>query len=127
LAENQTKEEKMRDDKTKSATGISDYLAVYSSLYFMIPAVPEIPDFKRLKINLGKTLIETVDSYYERFKVKKGVEWAKSFKAGMNRFPDRVKRLNELALLANECTTLKKLDKIRAEVEKLIYGDKEGK
>ncbi len=117
----------MRDDKTKSATGISDYLAVYSSLYFMIPAVPEIPDFKRLKINLGKTLIETVDSYYERFKVKKGVEWAKSFKAGMNRFPDRVKRLNELALLANECTTLKKLDKIRAEVEKLIYGDKEGK
>jgi len=117
----------MKDDKTKPA----DDLQFYSNTYFRLFAeMGENHSHESLKVSLAKYPIETVDEYFERRKRDHsggGDSWAQNFKADMNRFPERVKRLNKLAVQANRCTTVKKLEKIYNEVGKLVNGDMGGK
>jgi hypothetical protein len=117
----------MRDDKTKPADDLKFYLNTYFRLFAEMDGNHS---YESLKSSLAKYPIETVDEYFEkqkRWHMGKGDSWAHNFKADMNRFPDRVKRLNKLAVQANRCTTVKKLEKISNEVGKLVNGDMGGK
>jgi hypothetical protein len=117
----------MRDDKTKPTNELQKYSETYNALFLLIGG-----DFSQqnLKTSLKKSPIETVRQYFQREKNSDSCEnttcWAKMFKADMDRHPARVRRLNELAVLANSCSTAKKLLAINSEVEKLLYGDKSG-
>ena len=117
----------MKDDKTKPTSDHMDYPNTYMNVYAVMG---DDLSHKNFKVSLAKSPVETVDEYFERKRrghTGKDDPWAHNFKADMNRFPERVKRLNELAVLANKCTTVKKLDMVYEEVDKLIYGDKSRK
>lgn len=114
----------MKDDKTKPTSDLMDYPNTYRNVYALMG---DDLSHKNLRASLAKSPVETVNEYFERKRIGRDDTWARNFKADMNRFPERVKRLNRLTVLANRCTTVKKLDKICEEVNKLIYGDKSRK